>query len=56
VQAGLRGGQQQGLPGLRRLFRQRTRWSQGNLQAIGLVGPVAGARVPLRARIEQVAS
>ena len=47
--------EQQGLPGLRRLFRQRTRWSQGNLQAIGLVGPVAGARVPLRARIEQVA-
>jgi 1,2-diacylglycerol 3-beta-glucosyltransferase len=47
--------EQQGLPGLRRLFRQRTRWAQGNLQEIGLVGPVAGARVPLRARIEQVA-
>jgi cellulose synthase/poly-beta-1,6-N-acetylglucosamine synthase-like glycosyltransferase len=25
---------QQGLPGLRKLFRQRTRWAQGNLQAM----------------------
>ena len=47
--------EQQGLPGLRRLFRQRTRWAQGNLQAIGLMGPVAGARVSLRARVEQLA-
>ena len=41
VQAGWRCGQenrtsvdQQGLPGLRKLFRQRTRWAQGNLQAM----------------------
>jgi 1,2-diacylglycerol 3-beta-glucosyltransferase len=47
--------EQQGLPGLRRLFRQRTRWSQGNLQAIGLMGSVARAPLPLRARIEQLA-
>ena len=29
---------QQGLPKLRPLLRQRTRWSQGNLQAIGAAG------------------
>lgn len=46
--------EQQGLPGLKRLFRQRTRWSQGNLQAIGLTGVVRRARVPLPARVEQV--
>jgi 1,2-diacylglycerol 3-beta-glucosyltransferase len=46
---------QQGLPGLRRLFRQRTRWSQGNLQAMGLIGQVRRAPVPLVARIEQIA-
>jgi cellulose synthase/poly-beta-1,6-N-acetylglucosamine synthase-like glycosyltransferase len=41
VEAGWRCGQdnrtsvdQQGLPGLRKLFRQRTRWAQGNLQAM----------------------
>lgn len=28
---------QQGLPDLRRLFRQRTRWSQGNLQAMSVL-------------------
>ncbi|MGH2907380.1 MAG: glycosyltransferase family 2 protein, partial [Solirubrobacterales bacterium] len=43
---------QQGLPGLRKLLRQRTRWSQGNLQAIGLLGEVGGAPRPLIARIE----
>jgi cellulose synthase/poly-beta-1,6-N-acetylglucosamine synthase-like glycosyltransferase len=43
---------QQGLPGLRRLFRQRTRWSQGNLQAMGLMGVVWRARVPLIARLD----
>ncbi len=32
---------QQGLPGLRRLYRQRTRWSQGNLQAMALLPTVA---------------
>lgn len=41
VEAGWRCGQdnrtsvdQQGLPGLTKLFRQRTRWAQGNLQAM----------------------
>jgi len=43
---------QQGLPGLRKLFRQRTRWSQGNLQAMGLMGVVWRARVPLIARLD----
>lgn len=46
--------EQQGLPGLKRLFRQRTRWSQGNLQALGLTGVVRRANVPLPARVEQV--
>jgi cellulose synthase/poly-beta-1,6-N-acetylglucosamine synthase-like glycosyltransferase len=45
---------QQGLPGLRRLFRQRTRWSQGNLQAMGLMGVVWGAKVPLIARLDLI--
>ena len=35
---------QQGLSKLRPLFRQRTRWSQGNLQAIGLWREVIEAR------------
>jgi 1,2-diacylglycerol 3-beta-glucosyltransferase len=44
---------QQGLGDLRRLYRQRTRWSQGNLQAMGLLGEIW--RAPLRAvpRIDQ---
>jgi 1,2-diacylglycerol 3-beta-glucosyltransferase len=46
---------QQGLPRLRPLLRQRTRWSQGNLQAIGLVGPVWRAPFPVGARIEALA-
>ena len=45
---------QQGLSRLRPLFRQRTRWSQGNLQAIGLRGAVAHAPFGLGARIEQL--
>jgi 1,2-diacylglycerol 3-beta-glucosyltransferase len=45
---------QQGLPGLRRLLRQRTRWSQGNLQAMGLLRVVWGARVSLIARLDMV--
>jgi 1,2-diacylglycerol 3-beta-glucosyltransferase len=47
--------EQQGPPKLRALFRQRTRWSQGNLQAMGLIGAVWGAPIPLLARLEQVA-
>ncbi len=43
---------QQGLSRLRALFRQRTRWSQGNLQAIGLAGEVWRAPLPAVARLE----
>lgn len=46
---------QQGLSRLRPLLRQRTRWSQGNLQCIGLVGATLRAPRPLFARIEAVA-
>ncbi len=45
---------QQGLSRLRPLFRQRTRWSQGNLQAIGLKGTVAKMPFGLAARVEQL--
>jgi 1,2-diacylglycerol 3-beta-glucosyltransferase len=46
---------QQGLSKPRPLFRQRTRWSQGNLQAMGLTGDMWRARLPLSARIEVLA-
>lgn len=46
---------QQGLPGLRALFRQRTRWSQGNLQAMGLIPQIVRAPIHLVARIETIA-
>lgn len=46
--------EQQGLPGLVRLFRQRTRWSQGNLQAMGLIGAMVRSSLFLPARFEQV--
>lgn len=46
---------QQGLSHLRPLLRQRTRWSQGNLQAIGLCGAIAHAPISRPARIEQLA-
>jgi cellulose synthase/poly-beta-1,6-N-acetylglucosamine synthase-like glycosyltransferase len=46
---------QQGLSRLRPLFRQRTRWSQGNLQALSLRHEVARSPVSLGARIEQTA-
>jgi 1,2-diacylglycerol 3-beta-glucosyltransferase len=47
---------QQGLSKMRPLFRQRTRWSQGNLQAIGLWREVLGARtLGFGPRIEQAA-
>ncbi|MCB0871457.1 MAG: glycosyltransferase family 2 protein [Solirubrobacterales bacterium] len=46
--------EQQGVPGLRRLFRQRTRWSQGNLQAMGLIDDMVTSKVHLPARFEQV--
>ncbi len=46
---------QQGLSALAPLFRQRTRWSQGNLQAMGLIGELLRAGLPLGVRLEQVA-
>jgi 1,2-diacylglycerol 3-beta-glucosyltransferase len=46
---------QQGLSKLRPLFRQRTRWSQGNLQAISLHREVMGSPLRLGPRIEQMA-
>lgn len=62
ITAGWRGRQelgatvdQQGLSSLRPLFRQRTRWSQGNLQAMSLIGDLLRARLPLGVRLEQVA-
>lgn len=45
---------QQGLSRVRPLMRQRTRWSQGNLQAMALRREVAGAPVTMPARIEQL--
>ena len=45
---------QQGLPRLRPLLRQRTRWSQGNLQAMALRGEITKAPVARTARIEQL--
>jgi 1,2-diacylglycerol 3-beta-glucosyltransferase len=45
---------QQGLSRLRPLFRQRTRWSQGNLQALGLRRAVTHAPFGLGARLEQL--
>ncbi len=46
---------QQGLTSLRRLLNQRTRWSQGNLQAIGLAAEVRRAPFPTPARVELLA-
>jgi 1,2-diacylglycerol 3-beta-glucosyltransferase len=45
---------QQGLSRWRPLFRQRTRWSQGNLQALSLRREVLRAPVGLGARLEQL--
>jgi 1,2-diacylglycerol 3-beta-glucosyltransferase len=47
--------EQQGPSRLRPLLRQRTRWSQGNLQAMGLAGAMWGAPLPLGARLELLA-
>jgi len=46
---------QQGLSRPRPLYRQRTRWSQGNLQAISLAREVLRAPLGLGARLEQAA-
>lgn len=47
--------EQQGLPTLRPLLRQRTRWAQGNLQAMGLVPALKNAPLPRSARAELLA-
>ena len=46
--------EQQGVPRLRPLLRQRTRWAQGNLQAMDLLGAVARAPFPRRARLGEI--
>ncbi len=46
---------QQGLPNLRRLLRQRTRWAQGNLQAMAHLRCAWSADLSLRARLDLVA-
>jgi 1,2-diacylglycerol 3-beta-glucosyltransferase len=47
--------EQQGIPNLRRLLRQRTRWAQGNLQALTHLRAVAGSDRPLLVRADLVA-
>jgi 1,2-diacylglycerol 3-beta-glucosyltransferase len=46
---------QQGLPGLRRLLRQRTRWAQGNLQAISHLGGMTRLERPWLVRLDLIA-
>jgi 1,2-diacylglycerol 3-beta-glucosyltransferase len=46
--------EQQGVPRLRPLLRQRTRWAQGNLQALDLLGATWRSPFPWPARIEEV--
>ncbi len=45
---------QQGLTKPGRLLHQRTRWSQGNLQAMGLAGSLLRAPFPFGARLEML--
>ncbi len=47
--------EQQGLSRLRPLLRQRTRWSQGNLQCQSLLGEVLRSPRPIIARVESAA-
>jgi len=46
---------QQGLPGLRKLFRQRTRWAQGNLEAMDQIGAMGSLDRPWYVRFDQTA-
>jgi len=46
---------QQGLPGLLRLLRQRTRWAQGNLQALSHIGRMWRSDLSLLVRCDLVA-
>lgn len=43
---------QQGLSSFRRLFRQRVRWSQGNMQAMARIGSLNDSGLPLTARFD----
>ena len=61
IEAGWRCGQdnrisvdQQGLPGIRRLFRQRTRWAQGNLQAMSQLSRVPSVPRSFGAKVDLV--
>lgn len=45
---------QQGLNSLRRLYRQRTRWAQGNWQALGLLRGVWRPRLPFLGRVDTI--
>ncbi len=45
---------QQGLTGFRRLLRQRTRWAQGNLQAMGHLGAMARLERPWLVRLDLI--
>ncbi len=61
IQAGWGGAQandstidQQGLNSVRRLYRQRVRWAQGNWQALGLLRGVGRGRMPLLGRVDAV--
>lgn len=47
---------QQGVPRVRPLLRQRTRWAQGNLQAFGLWTDVLGSPMRRRARLDAAAA
>jgi 1,2-diacylglycerol 3-beta-glucosyltransferase len=46
---------QQGLSSLRALLRQRTRWAQGNLQAMAHLRPVWRAKLPRLVRLDLLA-
>ncbi len=46
---------QQGVPSLRRLLRQRTRWAQGNLQAMTHIGASMRADLPWLVRADLIA-
>ncbi|WP_345803187.1 glycosyltransferase [Microbacterium sp. AZCO] len=61
IQAGWAGVQenrvsinQQGLNSVRRLYRQRVRWAQGNWQALSLLGGVFRPRLPFFARLDSI--
>lgn len=45
---------QQGLTGFRRLLRQRTRWAQGNMQAMGHLGAMSRLERPWLVRLDLI--